>query len=189
MRTRCARYNHQTRNNMNSTVESASVICAIMDAQMTDEEFDAAIARNKLLHDCKTKGFRRLQTLGPHAGGVGIKPKAQIVRVDAFEFANMGAKLVNEGKTTITAWANQCGRNPGDLRYYCDKFGIELVRKMNPDIDHDKIYEKARRLINSNGIRMNPTALRCGVSVTFLRTLFHSRGRVYNQKTIKLEKA
>jgi hypothetical protein len=159
-----------------------------MDAQITDKEFDESVARNKLLHDCKTKGFKRLQSLGPYAGGVGIKPKPKVVRVEAYEFANMGAKLVNEGKITISAWAEQCGRNPGDLRYYCNKFGIELNRKMNTERDHDKIYVKARQMINRDGRRLKYVAERCGCSTTLLTTIFKNRGRVYNPKTVKIEK-
>ncbi len=155
---------------------------------MTEEEFDAAVRRNKLLHDCKTKGFRRLQTLGPHAGGIGIKPKKKTIRMDAFEFATMGAKLVNSGQSSIQAWADQAGRNPGDLRYYCNKFGIELVYKIPRHIDRDKVYLKLRQAINRDGRRMKDAAKRAGVSPTFVRTLLKERGRVYNPTTVKIEK-
>ena len=172
-----------------SMAETAATICALMDAQITDKEFDRGIERNKLLHDCKTKGFKHLQKLGPLDGGVGIKVKPEVIRMNGYDFARVGAKLVNEGNVTITKWAEQCGRNPGDLRYYCDKYGIELVRKLNPNIDHEKIYIQARQMINRDGRRMKDAARRCGVSVTFLRNLFESKRRVYNPKTIKVEKA
>ncbi len=160
----------------------------ILEMHLSSAEFDAAVARNKLLHDCKTKGFKRLQALGWHAGGVDIKEKPKVVRMDPYEFATMGANLVNARKITIAAWADQCGRNPGDLRYYCNKFGIELVRKTIATDEREKIYVKARQMINRYGNRLNVAAQRCGVSATFLHDLFKSKGRVYNSKTIKIER-
>ena len=173
---------------MSLTGETATAVCNLMDAQMTSEEFDAAVARNKLLHDCKTKGFKHLQKLGPLDGGVGLKKKPDVIRMNGYDFARVGAKLINEGQTTKAEWARKCGRNAGDLRYYCDKYGIELVRKLNQPIDHEKVYIKARQMINRDGRRMKDTAYRCGVSTTFLRNLFQSKGRAYNATTIKVEK-
>ena len=173
---------------MSLTAETATAVCDLLEAQMTSAEFDAAVRRNKLLHDCKTKGFKRLQTLGPHAGGVGIKPKQKTVRMDAFEFATMGAKLVNSGQSSIQAWADQAGRNPGDLRYYCNKFGIELVYKSPPNINRDKVYLKLRQAVNRDGRRLKDAARRAGVSPTFVRTLLKERGRFYNAKTVKIER-
>ena len=60
-----------------SMAETSATICALMDSQITEEEFDRGIERNKLLHDCKTKGFKHLQKLGPLDGGVGIKVKPE----------------------------------------------------------------------------------------------------------------
>ena len=155
---------------------------------MTEEEFDAAVRRNKLLHDCKVKGFKHLERLGVLAGGVKQKKKPKTVRMDAFEFATMGAKLVNSGQSSIQKWADQAGRNPGDLRYYCNKFGIELVYKIPRHIDRDKVYLKLRQAINRDGRRMKDAAKRAGVSPTFVRTLLKERGRFYNATTVKIEK-
>ena len=173
---------------MSSTAESASTICRLMDAQITDKQFDAAVARNKLLHDCKTKGFKRLKSLGRFAGGIEVKEPPKTIQMDPFEFASMGAKLVNEGKMSIKSWAEQCGRNAWHLRYYCDKYGIELKRKAIPADERERIYVKARQLINRYGNRLNVTAQRCGVSATFLHDIFRSKGRVYNAKTIRIER-
>ena len=174
---------------MSTTAENAASICALMDAQVSDKEFDESVKRNRLLHECKTKGFSHLEALGSKFGGIS-KPKDDEpkIRVSDFEFANMGAQMVNSGKMTISEWTSQCGRGCGDLRYYCDKYEIYLVRKRNTPVDRKDIYQKARRMINQSGYRLEKTARRLQCSRTLLRNILKEHGKVYNPKAIKLEK-
>ena len=173
---------------MSSTGESAAVICALMDAQITDKEFNEGIARNKILHDCKTKGFPDLERRGLIRKPA--KKEVKVITLSNEDFATMGAAAVNAGKTSIAAFCRQHGRNNADLRYYCDKFGIDLVRKIKRENKHDhgKIYRAARRLINQQGYRLSNAAKKLKVSPTFIITVLRENKCTYNAKTVKVEK-
>lgn len=102
----------------------------MLDAQITDAEWNRQRIQAKFMHDCGTKGFKRLKQLGRFHGGIDVKVKSAAPQHTALEFAEGAAAMVNEGMT-ISRACEKFGRNPGDLRYYCGKFGIELrkIRK------------------------------------------------------------
>ena len=102
-----------------------------LDSQITDAEWERNRSRHKLLHDCKTKGFARLAVLGRFKGGISIKKTAVRNRTHR-EFAEQAAELVNDEGYSLTKASDLFGRNPGDLRYHCRQFGIEL-RKIRKD--------------------------------------------------------
>jgi hypothetical protein len=43
--------------------ESTSVL-DFLESRQTDAEFRAMVSRNRFLHECKTKGFKKLEGLG-----------------------------------------------------------------------------------------------------------------------------
>lgn len=173
---------------MSGLAEAAREMNALMESQISSQEFDDAVAKNKLLHDCKQKGFSKLLSLGHQSGGISKMKRKRVVLLSDIEFATMGAAEVNAGKTSIGGFAKAHGRNPSDLRYYCEKFGIDLVRKKKRDtLDHDKLYAKARQLINVDGLKLATAVKKCGCSVTLMRKIFTARKRVYNKRTNKLE--
>jgi hypothetical protein len=173
---------------MSLTGETAKAVCDLMEAQMTSAEFDAAIARNKLLHDCETKGFKHLKSMGANFGGITLKKRKSSLGMSGSEFAAMGAKLVNSGKSTITEWAEKCGRNAGDLRYYCDKYGIELARKRGTyrRCDYETVFPSAKKLINDDGMTLKHAAEALSTSTCRLRYAFKAKGYAYDAKARKV---
>ena len=173
---------------MSLTGETAKAVCDLMEAQMTSAEFDGIIKRNKLLHDCKNKGFKHLKAMGANFGGITLKKRKSSLGMSGYEFAMMGAKLVNSGKSTITEWAEKCGRNAGDLRYYCDKYKIELVRKHGSyrRCDYETIFPAAKKLINEEGMTLKYAAEALSASTCRLRYAFKAKGHAYDAKARKV---
>lgn len=161
---------------------------ALMDAQITDAEFDEAIARNKFLHECKTKGFKRLQSMGFLSGGIKLSESKPAPQHDPIDFARDGAERVNNGETIRSVCA-EYGRNAGDLRYFCSKFGIQIKpTRAKRTWDYDKTYLKIRRMINGKGYRLKDVARKLECSTRLVVTVIESKGCKYNAKEIKIER-
>ena len=155
-----------------------------MDAQITSKEFDDAIARNKLLHDCKTKGFKELESLGL----IKQVEKKAAPNYSPLEFAQLASKMVNNGMT-ITAATAEFGRNPGDLKYYCNKFGLEYKATLSKrQWDYDATYKRIYHFINRKGYRVKDVAKKLECSSKLIMDIIGSKGRRYNAKTIKIER-
>ncbi len=168
---------------MSTTGENAATMCALLDAQMTSKEFDDAVARNKLLHDCKTKGFADLERLGL-IENVKRREKPNYTHL---EFAQMGAKMVNEQGRSIKDVCDQFGRNNADLRHFCNKFGIAL-KKRQKRWDYDEAFPKIQRMVNRYGYRLGDVARKLDTSACVLLRILRSKGYKYNAQTIKIRK-
>ena len=167
-----------------SYAQSAKEMNALMDAQITDKEFDEQIAKNKLLHDCKTKGFKDLESMGL----IRQVTKKAAPNFSPLEFAQLASKMVNNGMS-ITAASAEFGRNAGDLRHYCNKFGIEYKSRFTKrQWDYDKTYVKIRRLINEQGYRLKDAARKLDAAPALLMRIIKIKGRKYNAATIKIER-
>ena len=158
-----------------------------LDSQITDAEWEANRSRNKLLHDCKTKGFARLSRLGAFHGGIEISEKESAPEHTTLEFAKEAASLVNDQGWSIVRACEKFGRNPGDLRYYCDKFGVGLDRKMRT-WDHEAMFPKIRHLISRQGYRMKDAARELDATPGVLAGILKTHGYEYDAKTIKIRK-
>lgn len=161
----------------------------ILDAQITDAAFKRGIERNKILHDCKTKGFKNLQSMGHLSGGIRLsKMKPAAPEHTPFEFAQKGSQMVREGKS-ISQAAAAFGRNAGDLKYYCNKFGIHYESKFKKkQWDYDATYRRIRRLMNQQGYNIKATSLKIKGSTKLVTNIIASKGRFYNVKTKKIER-
>ena len=157
-----------------------------MDAQITDEEWEAQRKRNKLLHDCKTKGFARLNELGHLNGGIKIKKDKAAPNYSPLEFAQLASKMVNEGMS-LTKACSQFGRESGDLRHYCKKFGIQLNRKQR-EWDYAATFPKLQRLVNRQGYRLKTAARKLNGSPALMMRVIESHGYKYDSKTVKIRK-
>tara|TARA_R110002020_G_scaffold39826_1_gene117972 strand:+ start:101 stop:598 length:498 start_codon:yes stop_codon:yes gene_type:complete len=162
-----------------------------MDAQMTSAEFDAEIARNRLLAECKQKGFARLATLGHFSGGIKLSKKKAAPDNTPEEFAQEASRLVNEGVMSISAAADKFGRNSADLRYYCNKFGLALgnKRKRRKTWDYDAMLPKIQRLINRKGLKLAHAAQKLECSTFIVTRIITAKGYKYDPKAIKIRKA
>lgn len=165
-------------------------MCALMDAQITDAEWEAQRKRNKLLHDCKTKGFDRLKKLGQFSGGIELSKNRSAAQHLPIEFATLGAKMVNEDGRTIKSVCDEFGREHADLRYYCNKFGIELEAKRSKrrSWDYDATYTKIRRMVNEHGYRLSDVGKKLDASPALLMKIIKTKGRIYDAKKIKIRK-
>ena len=161
----------------------------ILDAQITDAEFKRGIERNKILHDCKTKGFKNLQSMGHLSGGIRLsKMEPAAPEHTPLEFAQKGSQMVQEGKS-ISQAAAAFGRNAGDLKYYCNKFGIHYESKFKKkQWDYDATYRRIRRFMNERGYNIKDTALKIKGSTPLVTNILASKGRFYNVKTKKIER-
>jgi len=167
-----------------SYAQSAKEMNALMDAQITDKEFDEQIAKNKLLHDCKTKGFKDLEAMGL----IRQVAKKAAPNYSPLEFAQLASKMVNNGMS-VTAACAEFGRNAGDLRHYCNKFGIEYKSRFTKrQWDYDKTYVKIRRLINEKGYRLKDAARKLDAAPALLVRIIKTKGRKYNAATVKIER-
>jgi len=161
----------------------------LLDSKMTDAEWERNRQRAKFLRDCKTKGFKRLASLGRFKGGIDLAKAKAVQDHTPIEFATEAARMVNEGMT-ITAACEKFGRNPGDLKYYCEKFGIKYRSiKAKRQWDYDATYIKIRRMVNEKGYRLKDAANRLDASPKVLKDILKSKGRTYNAKSIKIERA
>jgi hypothetical protein len=160
---------------------------AILDSHITSAQFDAAVAHNRFLHDCKTKGFKRLQAIGRFGGGIELKEKTTAPEHTPLEFAQQAADMVNNHGASITKACEKFGRNPGDLRYYCNKFGVKLNRKMRT-WDYDATFPIILKLINSQGCRMKDASRKLECSPKLMLDILASKGYKYDAKTVKIRK-
>jgi len=173
---------------MSITKEHVLAVCTLMDAQLTSAEFDAAIARNKLLYDCKKKGFKHLESIGHHCGGINQAKNKSKPNCSPLEFAKLATRLIQDGMSLKEA-TERFGRNAGDLKYYCRKFGIEYKPKFKKkQWDYEKTYLKIRILINEKGYRLKDVAKKLDTSPKLITNIIKSKGRRYNAKKIKVER-
>ena len=160
----------------------------LLDSKITDAEFDKAVERHKLLHDCKTKGFSRLKALGRLEGGIDIPVKKAVREHTTLEFATEAARMVNDGMT-MTAACDLFGRNHGDLKYYCDKFGIEYKSKFaKRQWDYDATYKRILHYINRQGYRLKDAAKKIDCTPKLVMDILKSKGRTYNAQAIRIER-
>jgi len=84
---------------MNDINPVASVL-NLLEAHHNDEEFEAMIARNKFLSECKAKGFKQMKRLGLISNEKKARqPRRYFTDDQKKEFANRAHQLRNEGLT------------------------------------------------------------------------------------------
>ena len=160
-----------------------------MDAHITDKEFDKGIARNKLLHECKTKGFKRLERLGRFNGGFK-KPVADTRPTPEAqsEIAMKATELINEGGLTLAEVSRQMNCSAGSITYYCNKFGIRLGEVKRKVWDHAEVCAFARRRVNRRGYRLSEVARKLGATPPLVINALKSQGYKYDAQLIKIRK-
>lgn len=150
------------------------------------------IDQHNFLRDCKTKGFKRLQSMGRFRGGIQLcesKPTQERTSdFDALDFAQKAAQMVRDG-SSITSAAAKFGRRAGELRYYCDKFKIECISQFGKGkVDYDETYKKLLYHVNRMGQNMSKTSRILNCTPQMISTILNSKGRKYNAKTKKIER-
>ena len=158
----------------------------ILDAQITDAEWERNRKQAKLLHDCKAKGFGRLKA----SGLITFPETNRAVTVSPEVFAKEASDLVKNEGWSLKAACEKYGRNDGDLRYYCRKFDIPLERKMEKrrTWDYVKVLAQAKRYINEKGFRMSEMAKKLNCSPSLICDVLKTHGYKYDAKAIKIRK-
>lgn len=155
---------------------------------LSDKQMREWLDQSKFLRECKTKGFKLLESRGHLKGGIKQSVDKAAPEHTPLEFAQRASNMVNEGMR-ISEAANKFGRSPGDLRYYCDKFGITLESKFKrKEWDHDATYRRIRRFLNERGYNIKNTAAKIKCSPKLITNIIAAQGRFYNVKTKKIEK-
>ena len=155
---------------------------------LSDKQMREWLDQSKFLRECKTKGFKLLESRGHLKGGIKQSVDKAAPKHTPLEFAQLASKMVNDGMR-ISEAANEFGRSPSDLRYYCNKFGITLNCKFKrKEWDHVATYRRIRRFLNERGYNIKNTAAKIKCSPKLITTIIAAQGRFYNVKTKKIEK-
>ena len=144
--------------------------------------------QSKFLRECKTKGFKLLESRGHLKGGIKQSVQKSAPKHTPLEFAQLASKMVNDGMRISKATA-AFGRSPGDLRYYCDKFDIQCDPKFKrKEWDYNATYKRIQRHMNVRGLNIKQTSIKIGCSPKLITNILASKGRFYNIKTKKIER-
>ena len=155
---------------------------------LSDKQMREWLDQSKLLRDCKRYGFKRLESAGHLKGGIKLSKDKAAPKHTPLEFAQRASKMVNDGMR-ISEAANEFGRSPSDLRYYCNKFGITLNWKFKrKEWDHVATYRRIRRFLNERGYNIKDTAAKIKCSPKLIKTIIAAQGRFYNVKNKKIER-
>ena len=153
----------------------------LLDSSLTSKEVDHCIANRRLLHDCKTKGFKTLENMGlivmPEKGA----SRVFLTKVEAAKIAADAAKLMSKGKTYKES-AEKLGVKESTLKHHVAK-----RRQGKPIKDIKKKIEEVIKLVNEDGYRFLEAARRAGVSHQSLRYQMKNRGYKYNCKAARVE--
>jgi len=153
----------------------------LLDSSLTSKEVDYCLANYKLLHDCKTKGFKMLEKMGLIAMPAKPSARALLTKAESSKLAADAAKLMARGKTCQQV-ADKLGVKEWTLRHHIAK------RRQGKPIKYiDKKLDEAIRLVNEDGYRFMESARMVGVSHKTLRYQMKKRGYQYNSKTVKME--
>ena len=159
-----------------------------MTPHLSDKQMREWLDQSKFLRECKTKGFKFLESKGHFKGGITQSVDLAAPEHTPLEFAQRASKMVNDGMRISEATA-VFGRSPGDLRYYCDKFDIQFESKFKrKEWDYNATYKRISRYMNTVGLNIKQTSIKLGCSPKLVTNILASKGRFYNIKTNKIER-
>ena len=108
---------------MNDTNPARSIL-DLLEAHHKDEEFDAMIARNKFLNECKTKGFDRMKRLGLIKNDRTTKRGIRFTDKQKMEFASRAYQLRQEGLSYQKIRAKLGGIAEKSIRDWMKKYDV-----------------------------------------------------------------
>ncbi len=156
-------------------------ILTLLDSSLTSKEVDHCLANHKLIHDCKTKGFKTLEKMGlivmPEKG----ESRVFLTKVEARKIAADAAKLMAKGKT-LKESADKLGVKESTLKHH-----VARRRQGKPIKNINQKIAEVIKLVNEDGYRFLEAARRAGASHQSLRYQMQKRGYKYNFKTVRVE--
>jgi DNA-binding transcriptional regulator YhcF (GntR family) len=108
---------------MNETSRATSTL-DLLEAHHNDEEFDAMIARNKFLSECKAKGFDRMKRLGLISNDRTTKRGIRFTEDQKKEFASRAYQLRQQGLTYKSIQAELGGITEKSIRDWIKKYDV-----------------------------------------------------------------
>lgn len=164
----------------------ASSLLDTLDAHETDAQFNDRKEKNRLLHLCKTKGFKHLEALGAQCGGIernaDKKPAAPKVKQRTREEwreemrlrAIKSLEMYNDGMT-FTMIAKELGFNRANIRRDWERFNLDA-----PAIKRSFDKEKVLDMVNNKGLSLYKACKSYGVHVTNVKRAMETAGWLYD---------
>ena len=108
---------------MNDTNPARSIL-DLLEAHHKDEEFDAMIAKNKFLSECKAKGFDRMKRMGLISNDKETKRGIRFSDDEKKEFASRAYQLRQEGLSYQQVRAELGGIAEKSIRDWIKKYDV-----------------------------------------------------------------
>lgn len=115
--------NKTIRIRMNETSRATSTL-DLLEAHHNDEEFDAMIARNKFLSECKAKGFDRMKRLGLISNDRTTKRGIRFTDYQKKEVASRAYQLRKQGLSYQQVRAELGGISETSIRKWMQEYDI-----------------------------------------------------------------
>ena len=96
----------------------------LLQAHHSDEEFEAMIAKNKLLSECKAKGFDRMKRLGLISNAKSTKRGIRFSEDQKKEFASRAYQLRQQGLTYKSIQDELGGITEKSIRKWMKKYDV-----------------------------------------------------------------
>jgi hypothetical protein len=177
---------------MATVAEEISNLGRLVEGHLSDAEYQEYRERLLFLKECKEKGFKRLEKIGPDMGGIDLTPdpnprKKQmqqmpdserkkelegiVARVEAGEALSAVCAELKIHLSTVYGWSKRFGIKIPSSRWY---LGEEL---QNEVID----------AINDKGMSLEKACREIGGSPQGIKSAIAKRGMCYNAKERKIE--
>lgn len=165
----------------------ATGILNTLDAHETDAQFEDRKEKNRLLHLCKTKGFKHLEALGAKCGGIEknadkkpATPKVkQRTREEWKEEMRQRAiktlKMYKEDGMTLSSIGKALGINPANLRRDWRRFNLDAPA-VKRSFDKDRLLD----MVNNQGWSLYKACKSYGVHSTNVRRVMETAGWFYD---------
>jgi hypothetical protein len=108
---------------MNDTNPARSIL-DLLEAHHSDEEFDAMLAKNKFLSECKAKGFDRMKRMGLISNDKETKRGIRFSDDEKKEFASRAYQLRQEGLSYQQVRAELGGIAEKSIRDWMKKYDV-----------------------------------------------------------------
>jgi hypothetical protein len=105
-------------------INSITSLLDLLEAHHNDKEFDAMIARNKFLSECKAKGFDRMKRLGLISNDNTTRRGIRFTDEQKKEFASRAHQLRNEGLTYKEIQAELSNISEKSIREWMKKYDV-----------------------------------------------------------------
>ena len=97
----------------------------LLESHHSDEEFEAMIAKNKFLSECKAKGFDRLKRLGLISNAKKARqPRLRFTEDQRREFASKAYQLRKQGLTYKSIQSELGGVAEKSIREWMKKYDV-----------------------------------------------------------------